>query len=185
MDFHTINITPDMNTEKIYAAYIFAKVRHKGQVRKFTGEDYFLSHPLGVAVEISNIINEEHMIKAALMHDLIEDTDTTHHEIKRLFGNKTAKLVDELSMDKSKKDEYGGKKFYLTFLINRMSSNAFTIKLVDRLDNIKYTADERTPDDFKHWYVGETTYILNHLEQKPNDIQLDLITELDKELSKY
>ncbi len=184
MDFQTLNITPDMNSDRIYAAYVFAEIKHKGQLRKFTEEPYF-AHPLGVAVAISNITHKEHIIKAALMHDLIEDTDTTYYDIKRLFGGKTAKLVGELTMDKTKKDAYGGKKLYLTFLINRMSNDAFTLKLSDRLDNVRYMSDERTTDEFRNWYVKETTYILNNLNRRPNDTQLNLITEINKELLKY
>ncbi len=184
MDFNTINITSDMSTDRIHAAYIYTQIKHGGQERKFTGEPYFY-HPLKVAITISNMFNKEYMIKAALMHDLIEDTDAISYDIKRMFGNKTAKLVSELTIDKKKREVFGGKKLYLTFLIDKMSGDAFTLKLADRLDNIKYLSEKGTPSDFIKWYVKETKYILDHLDRHPDNNQLNLITELNEELLKY
>ena len=184
MDFYDIDITPDMEFSRIYSAYAFAEIKHKGQLRKFTDEPYF-NHPLRVATMISKISHKEYMIKSSLLHDVIEDTNTTYYDIKRLFGNKTAKIVSELTIDESKKKDLGGKKNYLVYSINKMSSDAFTIKLVDRLDNVQYLSDDRTPEDFRKWYVKETFWVLNNIKKSPNDVQLSLINDINKELLKY
>jgi guanosine-3',5'-bis(diphosphate) 3'-pyrophosphohydrolase len=73
-------------------AYVFAARAHKGQVRR-SGEPY-LSHPL----EVTNILADMHLDKttlvAALLHDVLEDTDITAAEIKETFGKEVADLVE-------------------------------------------------------------------------------------------
>ena len=76
-------------------AYEFAKVAHKGQKDK-AGKDY-INHPLTVA---SFVDSEDEKI-VAMLHDVLEDTDTTKTELEELFGQRVADAVALLTRDKS------------------------------------------------------------------------------------
>jgi (p)ppGpp synthase/HD superfamily hydrolase len=64
----------------------FASEAHKGQKRKYTDEDY-ISHPIAVADLVDDYGGDDHMIFAALLHDVLEDTDVNHEEL-RVFLHK-------------------------------------------------------------------------------------------------
>lgn len=77
-------------TESVRA---FAVKKHGTQVRKYTGEPYIL-HPLGVRALLVNYgYSDEVMLNAALLHDTVEDTDTTLEELQSLFGEEVSTLV--------------------------------------------------------------------------------------------
>jgi len=84
-----------INTPKIQRALNFAIKAHKGQKRK-SGEDYVI-HPILVAVITSFFNNDEDVIIAALLHDVVEDTLYTLEDIKNEFGNSVANLVEGLT----------------------------------------------------------------------------------------
>ena len=68
-----------------------------GQRRKFTGEPYIV-HPIDVAMILSRFgITDEDTLVAALLHDVVEDTDTTLDDVKEAFGARVAQLVDQVS----------------------------------------------------------------------------------------
>jgi len=83
---------PGANVEAIQKAYVFSAKAHKGQVRR-SGEPY-LSHPLAVAGLLAEMHTDVACICAALLHDAVEDTDTTVPDIERLLGHEVAALVD-------------------------------------------------------------------------------------------
>lgn len=70
----------------------YATAKHRGMKRKYTGEDYIV-HPISVANTISEDIYDIDLIIAALLHDVVEDTDTTIDEIYELFGLAVAEIV--------------------------------------------------------------------------------------------
>ncbi len=82
--------------EEINRAYKFAKEKHEGQVRKYSGLPYII-HPIEVATLVSLVTEDEEVIMAALLHDVVEDTDTTLSDISRLFGIEIADLVWDLT----------------------------------------------------------------------------------------
>ena len=75
---------PDADFDMIWRAYAFAARGHKGQ-KRVSGEPY-LSHPLAVAQILTQMKLGYVSITVALLHDVIEDSDTTYEEIKNLFG---------------------------------------------------------------------------------------------------
>lgn len=165
-----------MNLEKIKAARIYAAEMHEGQERKFTGEPYIV-HPEDTSGFIVQVQGDEGMVIAALLHDTLEDTNADPEYIRTEFGGDVLGLVEELTSDK-KKQKIVGKKKYLTKIMNTMSERAFTIKLADRLANILYLKDERTPKDFIRGYLKQTLYILDHLDRDINEDQEILIIRL-------
>lgn len=77
---------------KIEDAIIFATNKHNGQFRKL-GHNPYIMHPLEVAQIISTMTEDEDVIIAGLLHDVIEDTDTTAEDIKAIFGPRVLELV--------------------------------------------------------------------------------------------
>ena len=77
-------------------AIIYATIMHQGKVRKFRGYPYIL-HPVEVAQILSTMTDDEEVITAGILHDIVEDTDGTLGEIKKRFGSRVAELVDSES----------------------------------------------------------------------------------------
>ena len=73
-------------------AIIFATVMHQGNVRKFENKPYIL-HPLEVAQILSTMTNDQEIITAGILHDVVEDTDGTLENIEKRFGKRVAELV--------------------------------------------------------------------------------------------
>ena len=146
--------------EIITKAFNFARQAHKG-VRRQSGEPYIM-HPLAVA----RIVCEEiglgsTSICAALLHDVVEDTDYTVEDIRNLFGEKVARIVDGLTkiaggvfgVQASEQAE-NFKKLLLT-----MSEDirVILIKIADRLHNMRTL--EFMPVNKQYKIAGETLYI--------------------------
>lgn len=118
------------------AAYAFAKYKHKqtGAVRKSSGLPYFV-HSKGVAMIVLENGGSVEQKNAALLHDTLEDTDTSSLELKTLFGEKVANMVWELTNSRIKIDEIG-KNSYMSEKLRSISEEALFVKLADMLYNI-------------------------------------------------
>ena len=73
-------------------AYDYAYKKHFSQ-KRITGDDY-ITHPLNVAWILTDVSADSSAIAAALLHDTIEDSDSTYEEIENLFGKEVAKIVE-------------------------------------------------------------------------------------------
>lgn len=80
-------------------AICFATAAHAGQLRKGSNTPYIL-HPLEAATIVSTMTSDEEVIAAAILHDVVEDTDTTIDDIRELFGQRLAALVASESENK-------------------------------------------------------------------------------------
>ena len=144
----------------ITRAFNFAKHAHKG-VRRKSGEPYIL-HPIAVARVVSEEIGlGSTSICAALLHDVVEDTEYTVEDISNLFGPKIAQIVDGLTKisggifgDKASAQTENFKKLLLT-----MSEDirVILIKIADRLHNMR-TLEHMAPNK-QYKIAGETLYI--------------------------
>lgn len=144
----------------ITRAFNFAKHAHKG-VRRNSGEPYIL-HPIAVARVVSEEIGlGSTSICAALLHDVVEDTEYTVEDISNLFGPKIAQIVDGLTKisggifgDKASAQTENFKKLLLT-----MSEDirVILIKIADRLHNMR-TLEHMAPNK-QYKIAGETLYI--------------------------
>ena len=142
----------------------YATQAHAGQTR--AGGAPYISHPISVADSIKQYTkshNLDALISAALLHDTVEDTDTTHEALHDLFGGLVASLVQELTSDKEKIQQMG-KADYLAQKMAAMSSYALVIKLADRLDNVQDIATAKTPE-WRAKYRAETEKILDYIEK--------------------
>lgn len=146
--------------ELITRAYHLAKQAHNG-VRRLSGEPYIM-HPLSVArIVVKEIGLGSTSICAALLHDVVEDTDYTTEDIERMFGAKIASIVEGLTKisggvfaDKAMKQAENVRKLLLT-----MSDDirVMLVKLADRLHNMRTLAAQRPEKQRK--IAAETQYI--------------------------
>lgn len=146
--------------EIIKSAYNFAREAHKG-VRRRSGEPYIL-HPIAVARIVSQEIGlGSTSICAALLHDVVEDTDYTVEDIENQFGHKIASIVEGLTKISGGvvADHISLQTENLRKLLLTMSEDirVIIIKIADRLHNMR-TLDSMSPaKQFK--IAGETAYI--------------------------
>lgn len=133
----------------VLKAINFATKKHIGQVRKVSQEPY-ITHPLKVSYLLASFKqqskNMDELLCAALLHDTLEDTNTTFEEISTEFSPLVASIVEELTSDTDDITKVG-KKQYLMKKMQGMSSYALTIKLVDRLANLMDNPTEKTKQD--------------------------------------
>lgn len=144
----------------ITKAFNFAKQAHKG-VRRLSGEPYIM-HPIAVAqIACEEVGLGSTSICAALLHDVVEDTDYTTEDIENMFGAKVAQIVDGLTKisggifgDKASAQAENFKKLLLT-----MSDDirVILIKICDRLHNMRTL--ESQPANKQYKIAGETLYI--------------------------
>ena len=144
----------------ITKAFNFAKQAHKG-VRRLSGEPYIM-HPIAVAqIACTEIGLGSTSICAALLHDVVEDTDYTVEDIENMFGAKIAQIVDGLTKisggifgEQASAQAENFKKLLLT-----MSEDirVILIKIADRLHNMR-TLDSQ-PANKQYKIAGETLYI--------------------------
>lgn len=165
----------------INKAFNFAKQAHKG-VRRLSGEPYIM-HPIAVAQIVCGEIGlGSTSICAALLHDVVEDTDYTVEDISNIFGPKIALIVDGLTKisggifgDKASAQAESFKKLLLT-----MSDDirVILIKISDRLHNMRTLGSQQPNKQYK--IAGETLYIYAPLA---NRLGLNKIKEELEDLS--
>ena len=144
----------------ITKAFNFARQAHKG-VRRLSGEPYIM-HPIAVAqIACSEVGLGSTSICAALLHDVVEDTDYTVEDIENIFGAKIAQIVDGLTKisggifgEQASAQAENFKKLLLT-----MSDDirVIIIKICDRLHNMRTL--ESQPANKQYKIAGETLYI--------------------------
>ena len=149
----------DEDWEFIKRAFFLAKEAHGG-VRRRSGEPYLL-HPIAVAkIVVDEIGLGVKSVVAALLHDVVEDTEYTVEDMERIFGPKIAKMVDGLTKmsgvfnaDTSEQAEY----FRKVLLTLSDDVRVILIKIADRLHNIRTLGSMPTNKQIK--ITGETLYL--------------------------
>ena len=150
--------------DQIQRAFEFANEAHKG-VRRRSGEPYIL-HPIAVAkIVVSNIGLGCKSIIAALLHDVVEDTDYTVEDLSSLFGEKVATLVEGLTKiktvldneDKAVQKSIQAENFKRILLTLNDDVRVVLIKLADRLHNCRTI--EFMPEHKRDKILSETMFI--------------------------
>lgn len=124
-------------TKDIIATIFFAAEKHKKQHRKGEDETPYINHPVKVAHLLITLAGVEDLdvIKAAILHDTIEDTETTKEELIESFGERIAELVAEVSDDKSLPKQE--RKQLQISDATKKSFEAKLIKLADKICNLE------------------------------------------------
>ena len=143
----------------INRAFQYAYDGHNGQNRK-SGEPY-ITHPLHVAIYLCDLNFDKETIAAALLHDLIEDTDITYEDLKKEFGEEVADIVDGVTkLDKIKySSNEEAKADAIRKMVIAMSKDirVLILKLADRLHNIQTI--EYHQDWKQEKIANETLYV--------------------------
>jgi GTP diphosphokinase / guanosine-3',5'-bis(diphosphate) 3'-diphosphatase len=125
-------------------ALAFAAHKHRDQRRKDAEASPYINHPIALADVLVNEggVTDVEVICAALLHDTVEDTATTHEELANAFGSRIARIVAEVTDDKSlAKDER--KRLQIEHAPS-LSHEAKLVKLADKICNLRDVA-ERPP----------------------------------------
>lgn len=122
-------------------AIVFATRAHSGTYRKGTKIPYIV-HPIEAAAIVSTMTDDPDMIAAAVLHDVVEDTDATLEEIRFFFNERIADLVEAESEDKRKdlppQETWMIRKMEtLEFLRNEADRDAKILALADKLSNMR------------------------------------------------
>ena len=154
----------------IRKAYDYAYKKHFSQ-KRITGDDY-ITHPLNVAWILTDVSADGEAIAAALLHDTIEDSDSTFEEIKNLFGEDVAKIVDgvtkinRLSFNSDSEQMAANQRKILVGLSSDV--RVLIVKLADRLHNMR------------------TLYVLSEAKQKRKAKEtLEILTPVAHRLGMY
>lgn len=127
-------------------AFEYCVLKHEGQKRS-TGEPYY-THPFNVALIIVSLGMDSKAIAAALLHDVVEDTDATLDDIKREFGEEVALLVDGVTkigrLNFSTKEQQQAESLRKMLIAMGQDIRVIIIKLADRLHNMR-TIDAMSP----------------------------------------
>ena len=131
-------MTPEQ-IEPVARAYEFGALAHQGQ-KRLSGEPY-ISHPVAVAQSLADMHMDSQAITAAILHDVIEDTETPISELEEQFGSEVATLVDGVSkldqMQFTNKAEAQAESFRKMMLAMIEDIRVILVKLADRLHNMR------------------------------------------------
>jgi (p)ppGpp synthase/HD superfamily hydrolase len=163
-------VQPENITNK---ALIYATIAHEGQFRN-DGITPYIIHPMMVANHVKRYTDDEDIINAAYLHDVIEDTDTTWSDIYAEFGKRVADLVLELTnslygekLSGTNKDQYIVEKMV------GMSEPALLIKLADIYDNTRTSLHRKM-------FVKRRLNMLKQLHDKRPILKLTLVDMIDE-----
>ena len=138
--------TPNLDTRLLFDAFTFADSAHKGQLRK-SGEPYII-HPLAVAEIVADLELDVDSVIAALLHDCIEDTQATHQDIAKKFGEPVAALVEGVTkltrVQWTSKEEEQSENLRKMFMAMAQDIRVILIKVCDRLHNMR-TMEYQSP----------------------------------------
>jgi GTP diphosphokinase / guanosine-3',5'-bis(diphosphate) 3'-diphosphatase len=137
---------PDADEDLLNRAYVYAMKAH-GEQKRASGDPYF-SHPLEVAALLTDLKLDDSTIAAALLHDTIEDTETTRSEIDHIFGKDIGALVEGLTklkkLDLVTREAKQAENLRKLLLAIADDVRVLLVKLADRLHNMR-TLDHMPP----------------------------------------
>ncbi len=166
--------------EEICLGVKFAAEKHRFQTRKNPEKTPYICHPIGVANNLMGVggVRKVSVIIGALLHDTVEDTQTTFEEIEDLFGKEVANLVREVTDNKSLAVET--RKRLQVIRASHKSKDAAQIKLADKLYNLRDLL-QAPPSDWTemridHYYEWAHS-VINRLP-KSNDKLLSAVEDV-------
>ena len=132
-------VQPQADVDRIKTAYVFMKMAHEGQQR-VSGAPYY-THPLAVAEILVSLRMDVNTIIAGLLHDIVEDTQYTLNDVKAIFGDDVAGIVDGLTklnrLDFEYYQEPQAENFRKFVLSAAIDMRVLIVKIADRLHNVR------------------------------------------------
>lgn len=144
----------------IFQAVKFSADKHRHQRRRGRVETPYINHPIDVAVTLWTVggIRDVVTLVAAMLHDTIEDTDTTPEEIKVLFGDEVLSLVLEVTDDRRLSKE--ARRRSQIERAPHLSESAKKIKLADKILNVHDTPQTNWPPQRRMDYLNFTERVV-------------------------
>ena len=134
-----VSYDPHASEDLLNRAYVFATQKH-GDQKRASGDPYF-SHPVEVAGILTELRLDPASIATALLHDTIEDTDTTYGEIEKLFGREIADLVNGVTklsqLELTSEGSAYAENFRKLLLATASDIRVLLVKFADRLHNMR------------------------------------------------
>ena len=126
-------------------ALAFAADKHRDQRRKDRKASPYINHPIMLAevLMLEGGIDDANILAASLLHDTIEDTETTYDELKSVFGPRIAKAVLEVT-DNKRQRKHTRKRLQIQHA-PALSRDAKLVKLADKISNLRDLSGERRP----------------------------------------
>lgn len=126
-----------MNPSRLFEALAFAAEKHRAQRRKDADASPYINHPIAVAsvLAVEAQIEDEVILLAAILHDTVEDTETSVSELVCQFGDEVAQLVTEVTDDKSLPKQE--RKDLQILHAAAASSSAKRLKMADKICNVR------------------------------------------------
>lgn len=128
-----------MYSERIERAIRLTLHAHAGQIRKADPQVPYATHPLHVAIMVQEVGGEEDSVIAALLHDLLEDTDVTPEDLVEEFGPRVSTIVQEVSEDKSL--PWRDRKARMVERLQSASPEACMVAAADKIHNLETLID--------------------------------------------
>lgn len=145
----------------ILKALHFAAKKHRDQRRKDIEASPYINHPIEVAELLARVgrVTDPVTLQAALLHDTIEDTQTTPGELEQMFGPEVSRVVQEVTDDK--RLPKAERKRLQVVHASQLSERARQIKIADKISNVQSVT--KTPP--AHWSLERRMEYLNWTEQ--------------------
>ena len=172
-------------TPKIQYAINRSAELHNGQMRKVSKSPFF-THPFSVAIILSSYTEDEDVIVAGLLHDVLEDVPKYRYEhMKKEFGERIASIVKGVTEEKSPRTKRTAKETWMerkeTYLkkLKKDSYEAMMISAADKMHNLRSMIDEyrksgekiwakfNAPEERKLWFYGEVLNVLKDRLDNP------------------
>ena len=143
-----------LNTDLLDRAIVFAVQAHAGTRRRGKGFPYIV-HPMEAMAIVATLTDDQELLAAAALHDVVEDTDVTVEELRKAFGDRIAGLVaaetDNLEEKGSEEDSWHGRK---QAAMDRLAASPYEVKVVaigDKLSNMRIIARDYAEVGDKLW----------------------------------
>lgn len=154
-----------MDTSILDRAIVFAVNAHQGTERRGKGFPYIV-HPMEAVEIVATMTTDQELLAAAVLHDTVEDTDVTLDDIRREFGERVAKLVEEESdvfVDGvSEADSWHERKRAAIDRLARASRDAKMVALGDKLSNARIIYRDFVQKGNELWNIFHVTDVKEH-----------------------
>jgi guanosine-3',5'-bis(diphosphate) 3'-pyrophosphohydrolase len=139
----------------------FAARKHRNQRRKDESASPYINHPVSVSLLLADIgsVRDPEILAAAILHDTLEDTDTTPEELEKSFGRRIRSIVEEVTDDKSLPKPQ--RKRCQVEHASHLSPEAVLVKLADKISNVL----DVTYSPATHWGVQRRRQYLDWAEE--------------------
>ena len=169
------------NLSKLLQAASFSAKKHRFQKRKGSDAEPYINHPLEVANLLASVgkVTDYEILMAAILHDTVEDTETTAEELTKLFGENVSKMVLEVTDDKSLPKPR--RKELQIEHAPHLSVGAKCVKLADKISNVTDVLDN--PPDWTEERKAEYIVWAGKVVEGLRGVNKDLEDYFDKLIS--